>query len=188
MKLDKDVGIFDHFLSDDECDACINIIETTLSQGMGWTRKQQGELSVDKSDTHAFYSSSDFFPKKLQEFQTKFWGIAWKKYAENYGILNDNNHNWNGVKIQKTLPREGYHVWHYENSSFETSLRVLSFILYLNDDFDAGETEFLYKSLRVSPKKGTLAIFPANYTHTHRGNPPIGGTKYIMTGWVNRVA
>lgn len=24
----------------------------------------------------------------------------------------------------------------------------------------------------------------AGFTHTHRGNPPISGTKYIITGWV----
>jgi len=34
------------------------------------------------------------------------------------------------------------------------------------------------------PKKGDCIIFPTAYTHTHRGNPPIGGDKYIITGWV----
>ena len=30
-------------------------------------------------------------------------------------------------------------------------------------------------------KKGIM--FPAGFTHTHRGNPPIGNPKYIATSW-----
>jgi len=27
-------------------------------------------------------------------------------------------------------------------------------------------------------------LWAAGYTHTHRGNPPLKDTKYIITGWV----
>jgi len=60
-------------------------------------------------------------------------------------------------------------------------------ITYLNDDFEGGETEFLYQGVRVKPEKGKTVIFPASYTHVHRGNPPIGGTKYIATTWASRM-
>ena len=63
------------------------------------------------------------------------------------------------------------------------SHRAFVIQLYLNDDFDGGETEFLYQNRRESAKEGEVLIFPAGYTHTHRGNPPIGGTKYIITTW-----
>jgi hypothetical protein len=89
-----------------------------------------------------------------------------------------------GIKFQKTATTEGYHVWHYENSSAKNTTRSLAWILYLNDDFEGGETEFLYKSLRLKPKKGTLVVFPGGFTHTHRGNPPLTGTKYVITSFV----
>jgi len=54
---------------------------------------------------------------------------------------------------------------------------------YLNDNFEGGETEFLYLNKRVSAKQGRIIIFPAGFTHVHRGNPPIGGEKYIVTSW-----
>ena len=57
-------------------------------------------------------------------------------------------------------------------------------MIYLNDVEEGGETEFLYQSIRVAPKAGTLLIWPAGFTHTHRGNPPLSGDKYIATGWV----
>ena len=55
--------------------------------------------------------------------------------------------------------------------------------IYLNEDFEGGETEFLYFNKRIKPKQGRLVIFPAAFTHTHRGNPPIGGTKYLASTW-----
>ena len=65
-----------------------------------------------------------------------------------------------------------------------TSHRLALVLLYLNDVAEGGETEFLYQSLRIKPKKGTVIICPTDFTHTHRGNPPLSKTKYIATGWV----
>lgn len=86
------------------------------------------------------------------------------------------------LKIQKTQPGEGYHVWHCEHSS-SNSTRVLAWMLYLNDIEEGGETEFLHQKLRYPPKKGDFLVWPAHYTHIHRGNPPISETKYVVTGW-----
>lgn len=47
-----------------------------------------------------------------------------------------------------------------------------------------GETEFLYYPRRIKPKQGTLIVFPGAFTHAHRGNPPLSGDKYIITGWI----
>jgi quercetin dioxygenase-like cupin family protein len=53
----------------------------------------------------------------------------------------------------------------------------------VNDDFEGGETEFLYQNRREEAVAGDVLIFPAGFTHTHRGNPPIGGHKYLITSW-----
>ena len=52
------------------------------------------------------------------------------------------------------------------------------------DDFDEGETEFMYQQRKVTPKVGSLLIAPAGFTHTHRGNQPKRGNKYIATSWI----
>jgi hypothetical protein len=86
-------------------------------------------------------------------------------------------------KIQKTRPGEGYHSWHYESTP-NTPYRKLATMLYLNDDFEGGETEFLYQHYRVKPKAGKFVIFPCDWAWAHRGNPPLDKDKYIVTAWV----
>ena len=66
----------------------------------------------------------------------------------------------------------------------ETLHRHLLWTLYLNDGFDDGETEFLFQQRKVVPRTGDLLIAPTAFTHTHRGNRPLGGAKYIATSWV----
>jgi hypothetical protein len=82
----------------------------------------------------------------------------------------------------------GYPYWHCElyprDPGAETLHRHLLWTLYLNDGFDAGETEFLFQQRRIAPRTGSLLIAPAAFTHTHRGNRPQGGDKFIATSWI----
>tara|TARA_B100000459_G_scaffold140579_1_gene99683 strand:+ start:553 stop:1260 length:708 start_codon:yes stop_codon:yes gene_type:complete len=110
--------------------------------------------------------------------------IAIDNYIRKYETLGLKQMDSKVAKLQRTKPSEGFHNWHADHGS-NAPYRQLVTILYLNDDFEGGETEFLYQSVRVKPKIGKYVIFPAAWTHTHRGNPPIGGTKYICTSWVD---
>ncbi len=82
----------------------------------------------------------------------------------------------------------GYPYWHCElyprDPAGETLHRHLLWTLYLNDDFGAGETEFLFQQRKVRPRTGSLLIAPTAFTHTHRGNRPEGGDKFIATSWI----
>ena len=81
------------------------------------------------------------------------------------------------------MPTEGYHGWHSETNNIACASRTLVWSVYFNDVEEGGETEFLYQNRRELPRQGDVLIFPAGYTHTHRGNPPIGGDKYLITSW-----
>lgn len=93
------------------------------------------------------------------------------------------------INLQKYLADEGgYPRWHSEivpmPDQGESLHRSLFWTVYLNDGFTGGETEFHYQRRKVSPRTGALLIAPAAFTHTHRGNMPRGGDKYIATSWV----
>lgn len=92
------------------------------------------------------------------------------------------------IKMQKTSPGGGYHMWHYENSSWGFAQRELVWAIYLNDMPDGeAETEFLYQKRRIKPTKGTVVIWPAGMTHVHKGNTVFTQDKYIITGWYIRI-
>ena len=88
-------------------------------------------------------------------------------------------------KLQVTPPGGGFHNWHCEHSHYAWCDRILAWMFYLNDINVGGETEFLHQRCRIKPEKGKLVLFPAAFTHAHRGNPPLKDTKYIVTGWFN---
>jgi len=90
------------------------------------------------------------------------------------------------MRLQKTSPGGGYHIWHVEASdTWEMLKRVLVFSIYLNDIEEGGETEFLYQSVRVKPVKGRIVVWPAYFPFVHRGNPPLKEDKYIITSWLS---
>ncbi|MGA9423035.1 MAG: 2OG-Fe(II) oxygenase [Rhodanobacteraceae bacterium] len=93
------------------------------------------------------------------------------------------------INLQKYIGDVGgYPYWHSELyprvGDADTLHRVLLWTIYLNDDFSAGETEFFHQRRKIIPRTGSLLIAPAGFTHTHRGNRPIGGDKFIATSWV----
>jgi len=90
-------------------------------------------------------------------------------------------------KIQFYKPTEAYYEYHTERNTAELpyGARHLVFMTYLNDVTDGGETEFHYQEVKVKPKKGKTVIWPADWTHTHRGIPSPTQEKYIVTGWLN---
>ena len=107
-------------------------------------------------------------------------------YRDRYATINAQRFQQIHLNIQRTQPGQGYHMWHCENSGGTYGDRVLATMMYLNTipPGEGGETEFLYQSKRFNPVKGRVLIWPAGFTHTHRGNPPLKGDKYIATSWV----
>lgn len=87
-----------------------------------------------------------------------------------------------------TAGEGGYPYWHCElfprDAGGETLHRHLLWTLYLNNDFDQGETEFLFQQRKIAPRTGSLLIAPTAFTHTHRGNRPQRGDKFIATSWI----
>lgn len=61
--------------------------------------------------------------------------------------------------------------------------RELVWMTYLNDVPSGGETEFMFYKLKIQPKQGLTLIWPAGWTHLHRGLPSLTTEKMIATGW-----
>jgi hypothetical protein len=104
------------------------------------------------------------------------------KYLHNNNNLN--NINDSGYNIQRTTPGEQF-IWHndYGVNPNNNQIRMVTYLWYLNDVEEGGETEFL-SGPKIKPETGKLLLFPATWDQIHKGNPPLNTTKYICTGWV----
>lgn len=150
-------------------------------------RKAEDANLLEKADNAISIGYSQGQP--TNELWTDHTFYDFLKYI-NGGLLENYNMMFPGFgrpqaiscKIQKTLPGEGYHVWHSEHAPSEPN-RVLAWALFLNDVEEGGELEFLHQKTRYKPKAGDFIIWPAAFTHQHRGNPPLSNIKYIATGW-----
>ena len=87
--------------------------------------------------------------------------------------------------IQHYEKGEGFYSYHCERMSQMPPqiLRSLVFMTYLNDVEDGG-TEFLYQKCEVKARKGLTLIWPADWTHTHKGIISQTKEKTIITGWI----
>ena len=73
---------------------------------------------------------------------------------------------------------EQYFKWHQDGthrpSAHEESF--LTFIIYLNDSYEGGETEFAWE--KVEPRAGRALVFP--HRLRHQGARIVSGTKYVL--------
>lgn len=189
------IGIFDGFYSQDFCNDVIKLFEFRNDYKYKIFRdneKQQDEsvtlgheIDFIANNTLQDIVAVEDAPKMIRYFSEIFWNKCYKAYVKDH-VYNEQLRDlqFSNFKIQKTLPGQGYHTFHFENQDISTSRRAMFIILYLNDIEDGGETEFLYQKKRIQPKTGRLILAPAAYTHVHRGNPPLSKDKYIMTSWI----
>lgn len=89
--------------------------------------------------------------------------------------------------IQRYKSGEHFQEIHTERASLNTLHRVFAWMTYLNDveAEHGGSTVFEHYDLEIQPEKGLTLIWPAEWTHAHKGNLLNAGSKYIITGWID---
>ena len=204
------IGVFDNFVKWEFCDSVIDSFEFWYNKkhikndtqvkytsqsgkeqslspyGSGEEQFQENKLS--RKDEQLYLEIAD--PNLAMQINQSV-GAAFEIYAKKYkGIIDscDPVSSWT-CKIQKTNSGGGYHIWHSENGSFLYRDRVLTWMIYLNDIpfTNGGATDFFHQEISFQPKKGTVVLWPATYTHVHRGAFLTGDlSKYIATGWFSR--
>ena len=187
VNINNFIGVYDNYITAEECNKAIKLYEdqnkfnNTINR-IGFEKasileKQDQQFFADETNTNVWW-------EQLKSMILNF-DLAWKHYLENTGAKDGGPFYYTSLKIQKTLPTEGYHVWHLEHGrGFDNEPRAFVFSIYLNDVEEGGETEFLHFSKRVKPKRGRIVIWPAGFPYLHRGNPPLSGEKYIITSWM----
>jgi hypothetical protein len=174
------------------CDDLINYHKNSENKTQGVVYSSNGgadvnpniKLSIDVCTRVDDAVKNIIFNRYFKELQTAL-DLYIKKYSfsnvfSKFSVIEN-------INVQHYKPNEGYFAWHCErgNAVMPQASRHLVFMTYLNDVVDAGQTEFYYQNLKVIPQKGKTVIWPADWTHTHRGITSPTQEKYIITGWFN---
>jgi hypothetical protein len=183
------IGTYDNYITEEECNKAIELFEQQNKFNNTVNRLTFEQSPITQKQDQQFFAAPnnvDVWWQSLKPMMVNF-DLAWNHYVKNVGANDAYGvpFYFTDLKIQKTLPTEGYHVWHIEHGKGrENEARAFVFSIYLNDVEEGGETEFLHFSKRVKPKKGRIVIWPAAFPYLHRGNPPLSGEKYILTSWL----
>jgi len=174
MGMEDFICTYDNILDEDLIDQLKSIIDHNINYVANSDYiRQDKQLTMEP-----------FFPDLAMIINDKLIKNCLVHYLNKYPCLTKLS-NWTSscTIIQKTCPSEGYHDWHCENITYNNSTRAVAWMVYLNDVEEGGETEFLYQRKRMKPTKNTALFWPGSWTHQHRGNPPLSGDKYVLTGW-----
>ena len=179
------ISIHDDIFSEDVCKEYIDRIEHYIHTGL-MIKEEYDERHMRDHYTINFNNDHTYNLLSGDNLSIHFLPLIEepvKQYIKKFSVLERESLLVYDTKIKKIPIGGGFHNWHYENSGLQTSARKLVIQLYLNTIEEGGETEFLYLNKRIKAQQGRLIIFPAAFTHTHRGNPPIGQDKYIVSTW-----
>jgi len=184
------IGVYDNYITKDECDKAIKLYEDQDKFNKTVNRIASEKTSILQKQDQQYFANSNNVDVWWEDLKSMIFNfeIAFKHYSENTGALDAYDggpFNFTSLKIQKTLPTEGYHTWHIEHhKGYHNEARAFAYSVYLNNVEEGGETEFLHFSKRVKPKTGRIVIWPAAFPYVHRGNPPLKKEKYILTSWM----
>ena len=148
-------------------------------QGLDPSKKKDTEILLE---SHFLTTQFSYLGKSLNE------GV--EIYKKQYPFVEEIS-AWGlegKFKIQRYNPMEGYFTLHCENEgAWNTcvSKRFLAWMIYLNDVKEGGYTEFPTQNKKFQPRRGDVLLWPAYWTHPHRGIVSKTQTKYIVTGWLS---
>ena len=174
------------------CDEIIKMFDDAHDRGLTFAG-QSGAMGQARPEIKA---STDFWlndcdklgpPEKYRwpEFQAELNGFI-DQYLEKYRFF-----EYGGMFTSRHLPQiqwykpgEGYHKWHIDGAQMNSCDRAMVYMTYLNDVTEGGGTMFYHQKVTTKAVKGKTLIFPAGYTHLHKGEISKTQHKYIITGWI----
>ena len=175
----------ENFLSEEECEYIIGIANPRMYESMvaNGGENIQANKNLRNSESAGFASFAE--DEKLRALGERVTSL-----------LEVTIDHLEGMQVTKYNPGGEYknHFDAFGSSTENFSAthgynnRSYTVLLYLNDDFDGGETVFPIIDHAITPKKGMLIAYP-NLDHTarpslfalHRGNPVTKGIKYLVT-------
>jgi hypothetical protein len=183
------INLYKNTIDKADCAALIGSLETELSKSdvFEWEKSEEKpvlraalEFSLNKKELepetklnkelHKIYDSVFDPIKKCIDDYASSWEIGINYYAP-----------LNFVKYSYPDNYFGLHTDHGPST-----VRTVSAILYLNDDYEGGNLHFpRIDQLSIKPETGDIIVFPSTYTYQHESIPLMHGTKYVVLAFTD---
>lgn len=147
----------------------------------------KGKINKKEKDFVELIITPNEIKEKKLEFFSAYVGIlkaCFKEYKKNWNFLQSWKKMYLGeFKIEKHLIAGHHLAYHCDINNINSSHKIFSWAIYLNDFYeDEGSIDFLYQGLSIRPKKGSIIIFPSDWTHINRENKMKENEKLVLRG------
>ena len=192
------IEVFDNALSENECKYIIDyanskkLVRGGFNASAAETGKVENIIDTNEKDCWQI-EHGNYFTKGSDNESKIISGMvlqALRKTSIKYGKIHPECRQivpWrpdDAYNIQKYDPGQAYHGLHCENNGDGIGYeRCLVWMIYLNTVNDKGGTYFSNFNKTLNAVEGRCVIWPAYWTHCHKGIPSPTETKYIATGW-----
>jgi prolyl 4-hydroxylase len=179
----------DDYLSPMECDAIMRLASPKLEPSLVYNDGKKDAVDKTNRQSDQAWLKNEVHPLVLK--------IS-KLVAETSGYPMENQEDLQVVKYEPG----GFFNPHYdacegdktfcERMDGKSGPRMWTYIIYLNEDFNKGETIFPKLNKKVIPKKGKVLIFQSTddasgkliFESLHGGEPVENGNKWICNKWI----
>ena len=190
MELEKFIKVFDNTMEPKIIGSCLNYLNTLdfIDQKI---IANNGESYIDKDvrKTQGWYFESGTMTDiHWRNLWTSTFRRLFFEYKNFYDI-------YTGIECKeiKTLAvlkynEGGFYVPHSDNHN--NYPRTLSFIYFLNNDYEGGELVFhspdraLEDNIIIKPTPGRCIIWPSNFMYPHSVKEVTKGTRYVLVSWM----
>ena len=169
------------------CDELITYFESNIAkQHIGVTGGGSDLSAKDTMDIAIAPNQLDLPGNEVFKLYINSLFTCYKDYLVQWPFLAQiaQNLEMGSFNLGRYLRGQHFQKMHTERDSLGNLHRVLAWMTYLNDVDEGGETCFSHYGLNIKPRKGLTMIWPAEWTHAHKGNVLLGESKYIITGWL----
>ena len=180
------IETYDNALTEKECKYIIDYMNTD-------NKLEPGKIA---SGVKPHLKDSWDITLNFDEDNTKVNEIIFKSLCDCLDLYVDKHPQLNQIpkwryhpfyNLQKYNPNQAFHNLHCENTGgyFLETKRMMAWMFYLNTVTDGGGTYFDNYDLTMDAVQGRCVIWPAYWTHMHKGIVSQTETKYIATGWIS---
>jgi len=174
------IYVIDDAFDNDLCDKLIQYIDSTKLKKLSFSGNNNVEcysvVDIEENETHTFV---------IEKIKELFKSVSQKN--DSIKIKGQTLFELRKVYGETRIHQDGVFngdIIETENNGKVKTVRSLTIVVSLNDDFEGGIYNFPNQNITIKPKKGTAILFPPYYTHPHSvSSIETGKFRYICSSW-----